>query len=826
MSRIASSLRAAPSLLAILLLLAGATLAHAADTFSQGLLSIPTLTVGTATYSNVLVTVGAIISGPTGSGPLGSADRYDPATGQLTVPAVEAGGTTYYNVTAAVGSLVSVGAVAGADTYDGTELHIASVTDGGQSYSQVVVTVGTIVSVGGGMPATAQDLYDTASKQLTIPAVTAGGRVYTNVTVTVAKLVSVGSGTSVPVLSQVIPDTAIAGGPDLQLSVYGAGFVPSSVVEWNGAPLATTYQSATQLSATVPAALTGSPRTDSVTVSNAATGGPASAAQIFLVNTAPLPSLASLSPSLVTAASGAFTLTVNGQNFTPGSVVAWNGSPRPTTYLSPVQLSAAIGAGDVATAGVASVTVSDPASGNTATPSLTFTIQTIAAPVLTQLSPATVPAGAGGFTLTVIGTGFVAGSVVHLNGTALPTTAVSATVLSAPVGATQVAAVGSQSITVVNPANQGGTSSSLALQVVAPSLDAVSFQIDTGHSGYISFKSATLPTKSLWSVNIGSQPSYALIVGGIVYVATGNATVIALDAHTGATVWGPIAFTGTVGISYDAGQIFVTSGTYVSQGTLSALSAATGAPLWSAAIPGGFASSAPPVAAQGLVYTLADGVLTAFGETNGAQVWQQGVSGTDGAVAVTLDGVYAAPVCFAYDLQPALGTVLWSHNTGCEGGGGNTPVVGGGRMYAPLNPGNYSGNIYVAESGTLVGSFTSSALPAVSPTSAFNLYSGTLQSTALSNNQVNWSFAGDGQLTTAPIVVNNFVFIGSSGGNLYALNAATGVPFGSINLGAAIAGSAGGSNPYQGTSGLSAGDGLLVVPAGNTVNAFVLSTAP
>ncbi len=638
---------------------------------------------------------------------------------------------------------------------------------------------------------------------------------------TVAKLISVGGGAAAPVLSQIIPDTATAGGPDLPLTVYGTGFLPSSVVLWNATALATTYQSATQLVALVPAMLLGNPGTESVTVSNAASGGPVTAAQVFVVNVAPQPSLSSLSPNLLSAGSGAFTLTVDGQNFTPESVVAWNGSARPTTYLSATQLAAAISANDVAAPGMASVTVADPASGNVASSSLSFTIVTIASPLLTQLSPATVPAGASAFTLTVIGTGFVAGSTIYANGTALPTSFGSATVLSAAVTATQVASIGSQAITVVNPVNQGGASNALSLQVVTPSVDAVSFQIDSGHSGYVTFRSATLPKAALWSVNVGSQPSYALIVGGLVYVATGNSTLIALNAQTGATVWGPIAFSGTLGIAYDAGQIFVSSGSYVSQGILSALNATTGAPVWSAAIPGGFASSAPPVAAQGLVYTLADGGLTAFNETNGAQVWAYGVSGTSGAVAVTLDGVYSAPVCFAFDLQPALGTVLWSHNTGCEGGGGATPVVGGGRMYAPLNPGLYSGNIYVAETGALLGAFASSALPAVSPTSAYNLYNGTLQSTSLINNQVNWSFAGDGQLSTAPIVVNNFLFIGSSSGNLYALNATSGAVLGSINLGAAIA-----QGSYQGTTGLSAGDGLLVVPAGNTVNAFLLSTAP
>ncbi|MBV8805876.1 MAG: PQQ-binding-like beta-propeller repeat protein, partial [Sinobacteraceae bacterium] len=76
-----------------------------------------------------------------------------------------------------------------------------------------------------------------------------------------------------------------------------------------------------------------------------------------------------------------------------------------------------------------------------------------------------------------------------------------------------------------------------------------------------------------------------------------------------------------------------------------------------------------------------------------------------------------------------------------------------------------------------------------------------------------WSFAGDGGLVNSPVVVNNYVFVGSSSGKLYALNAASGAVQQTWSLGAA-------------PTALSAGDGLLVVPAGNTVNAFVLSTNP
>ncbi len=57
----------------------------------------------------------------------------------------------------------------------------------------------------------------------------------------------------------------------------------------------------------------------------------------------PTPSLASSSvSSAITAGGGAFTLTVTGSNFVSSSVVQWNGTPRPTTFVSSSSLQGAI----------------------------------------------------------------------------------------------------------------------------------------------------------------------------------------------------------------------------------------------------------------------------------------------------------------------------------------------------------------------------------------------------------------------------------------------------------------------------------------------------
>jgi hypothetical protein len=73
-----------------------------------------------------------------------------------------------------------------------------------------------------------------------------------------------------------------------------------------------------------------------------------------------VPAIAALTPASMTAGSAAFTLTVNGSNFGSQAVVNWNGAARTTTFVSGNQVTAAIPAADIATAGSAAVTVTNP----------------------------------------------------------------------------------------------------------------------------------------------------------------------------------------------------------------------------------------------------------------------------------------------------------------------------------------------------------------------------------------------------------------------------------------------------------------------------------
>jgi hypothetical protein len=180
-------------LTSVLALLVIVSEAYAVDTYNplSKQLTIPSLAIGSTTYTDMVITVGSIVSGPTGTTPLGSGDTYNPASNQLTVPSVLVGTTSYNNVVVTVSGLTSVAGVSGADSYDGTYLSVSSVqVSGGSAYRNSVVTVGNIVSVAGGMPHAAQDSYTPANQELDVPAVQFGGKVYTNVKATVATIVS------------------------------------------------------------------------------------------------------------------------------------------------------------------------------------------------------------------------------------------------------------------------------------------------------------------------------------------------------------------------------------------------------------------------------------------------------------------------------------------------------------------------------------------------------------------------------------------------------------------------------------------------------------
>jgi hypothetical protein len=97
-------------------------------------------------------------------------------------------------------------------------------------------------------------------------------------------LTASGTRNPVPGTQSLSPASATHGSWNFAVTVKGKGFVPGSLVTWNGSALAADYVSATQLTVYVPASLIASTGTAKVVVTNPAPGGGVSSALTFTIN--------------------------------------------------------------------------------------------------------------------------------------------------------------------------------------------------------------------------------------------------------------------------------------------------------------------------------------------------------------------------------------------------------------------------------------------------------------------------------------------------------------------------------------------------------------
>src|SRR5580700_1758184 len=130
----------------------------------------------------------------------------------------------------------------------------------------------------------------------------------------------------------------------------------------------------------------------------------------------PTPTITTISPNSAVAGGAAFTLTINGTNFVAGSMVNFGGSAPATTFITSTQLTAAIPAASIASAGTMAVTVTNPAPGGGTSNAVNFTATSggpSPVPTINFLIPSCVPAGeqfinAVNNQLTITGLNFVA----------------------------------------------------------------------------------------------------------------------------------------------------------------------------------------------------------------------------------------------------------------------------------------------------------------------------------------------------------------------------------------------------------------------------------
>lgn len=174
-----------------------------------------------------------------------------------------------------------------------------------------------------------------------------------------------------PTATGVSPSSVSAGAFDTTITISGSSFISGSIANFNNQPLKTTFISASQLSAVIPAADLTSGVIGSITVTNPPPGGGISGAGVVFTVNNPAPTLTQVSPSSIGAGSSS-PLTATGTGFVPTSTLVLDAQPIATAFISASQLQATIPTGNLA--GTHSVAVLNPSPGGGSSQSASFQI--------------------------------------------------------------------------------------------------------------------------------------------------------------------------------------------------------------------------------------------------------------------------------------------------------------------------------------------------------------------------------------------------------------------------------------------------------------------
>ncbi|MEO8971990.1 MAG: PQQ-binding-like beta-propeller repeat protein [Ktedonobacteraceae bacterium] len=315
------------------------------------------------------------------------------------------------------------------------------------------------------------------------------------------------------------------------------------------------------------------------------------------------------------------------------------------------------------------------------------------------------------------------------------------------------------------------------------------FGYSTGHSSFVDPLVHPLATtgKLLWSQKLGPLFSSAVAGSGMLYIASTNGYLYALDQNTGATAWrtsiGDYLTDSTPDLE---GQVLFIA---VHSSRLEALSAHTGQVYWT--FETGEKIQAPPLVAGTRVLLASRTTIWSLDATTGQLVWKfhRGVDGWPTTGSPTLAdnmlyvGLGSATQFWALDLQN--GHVVWSFDT--HDRITSTALAGTDTVYIAT----WHGVIFALNRATgaklwsysLNSSQNQSVVDGVGGSMALaegRLYVGDYRGSILCidalKGKLIWRFATGAQVLATPVVASGLVYAGSSDGYFYALNTRTGRP--------------------------------------------------
>jgi hypothetical protein len=381
------------------------------------------------------------------------------------------------------------------------------VITGNNLYGASKVTIGTTVDTLIAASDTELDVGD-------IPAHAAGTVDVTVTTPSGTSVISSGDRytyDAVPTVSAIAP---ASGGQGTVAAITGTGFVSGAKAMFGSkAATSTTFVSATQLKATVPA---GSGTVDVTVATPGGTSATSSADQFAYV----MPSVTSISPNAGPVA-GAQNVTIHGTNLTGATHVSFaTAAATNVTLVSDTELTATTPAH---AAGTVDVTATTPKGTSTVSSADRYTYDAV--PAVSAIAPAS---GGQGTVVTITGTGFAAGAKVKF-GTkaATSSTLVSATQLKATVPA----GAGTVDTIVTTPGGGSATSSSDQFTYSMPSVSSVTAKTGTVVGGQ---------TVTIRGANLTGATSVAF--------GTAAATNVTVVSDTELTATTPAHATGTVDV--------------------------------------------------------------------------------------------------------------------------------------------------------------------------------------------------------------------------------------------------------------------------------------
>ncbi len=269
-----------------------------------------------------------------------------------------------------------------------------------------------------------------------------------------------------PRIDSLSPNDVIAGVSAQTITINGDNFVANSTVTFNGAAIAATILSGTQILINVTAAQQAVQGYYPVVVTNPGPGGGNSNPDNFTVGYPP-PVIDSISPTSSLAGAAAQTLTINGLNFLSSSTVTYNGVAHKMTLVNSTVMTIQLTATDQAAAGTYDVVVTNLSPGGGPSNSEPFTVDN-PVPTITSISPTSALPGSAALTLTINGTHFLISSQLDFNGQMLSFNYINSTQITTTLSAADLQTAGSYPVEVINPAPGGGTSNAINFGVQNP----------------------------------------------------------------------------------------------------------------------------------------------------------------------------------------------------------------------------------------------------------------------------------------------------------------------------------------------------------------------